>query len=232
MEYHIGLEDIEPGNWVAWVFELPGCYARASIRDEAVRLAPEAVGDLVARLTKSGFTNYDAPPPFQVHIVEEFRGFLGSPDYIVNAFFESDKIPLTEKDVAYARHVLGLNRDELTGLVSGLSDHDLDRIIPGEVQKNIRGILRHIGTAEWWYWSRLDMAFPREERPDDVRQLLTMVRRFTLEHLPDLVGRDFTTVMLGETWSPRKLVRRAIWHERVHTLQIARYLTAGEFGNI
>ncbi|MDW8214000.1 MAG: hypothetical protein RMJ55_10615 [Roseiflexaceae bacterium] len=31
----------------------------------------------------------------------------------------------------------------------------------------------------------------------------------------------------GEVWSARKVVRRALWHERDHTQHIARLLTQG-----
>jgi len=147
----------------------------------------------------------------------------------VNAFFENDKMPLTEREVEYARHLLSLNRRDLEATVLGLAAGVLDTTIPGEVRDNIRGILRHIGTAEWWYWDRLGLAFPRDQRSDDVFTLLSKVREFTLVRLPELIGGERTTVRSGETWSFRKLVRRAIWHERVHTLQIGRYLQSGMF---
>ena len=225
-QYHIGVEDMEPGNWVVWVFELPGCYARGRTREEAVALAPAAIDEMIERLNRGGYRADGAVSPVEVEAVEEFRAFPSSPDYLVNAFFEDDKRPLTKDDIAYAHCLLRLNRDELLSVVSDLRDAVLDREIPGEVQKNVRGIMTHIGTAEWWYWDRLGMAFPRAERPAEVSELLRLVRTFTLRRLPELVGSALTTTCSGEAWSPRKLLRRAVWHERVHTLQIKRYLSA------
>jgi len=227
MDYHLGIEDIEPENWVAWVFELPGCYARGPTREQAVSLAPVAVKEHLVRLGGSGTHPEDTDSRFSVIIAEEFRAFHSSPDYLVNAFFDNDTLPLTRDDIDYARRLLSLNRDGLLAIASPLSGARLDLEIPGEVQKNLRGILRHIGTAEWWYWDRLGQAFPRRERPDDLFELLRTVREFTLQHLPSIVGSTQVATCSGEMWSPRKLVRRAIWHERVHTLQIARYLKEG-----
>ncbi|SYZ72320.1 conserved hypothetical protein [Candidatus Zixiibacteriota bacterium] len=224
MKYHLGIEDIEPGNWVAWVFELPGCYARGATREEAVERAPAAVSELLKRSKGAGYPVPDDSTPPEIEISEEYRSFKCPPDYIVNAFFEDDKRPLTDADIAYAFPVLNLNRETLLAAVSSLPDSTLYREIPGEVQKNVAGILRHIGTAEWWYWDRLKLAFPREERPPELFELLEKVRNFTMKQLPGLTGSRQSAVCSEEQWSPRKLLRRAIWHEHVHTRQIIRYL--------
>jgi hypothetical protein len=43
MRYHLGVEDIEPDHRVAWVFELPGCFASARTQTEAVAAAPARI---------------------------------------------------------------------------------------------------------------------------------------------------------------------------------------------
>jgi len=222
--FHLGIEDMEPNNWVAWVFELPGCYSRASTREDTIEIAPAAIQELLERLRQSSLLKMDPPSDFEINISEEFRSIPYSPDYLVNAFFENDQIPLSVPDIIFGTHVLNLNRRELLSIAAHLPQNVLEKNIDGEVQKSIRGILRHIGTAEWWYWDRLGLTFPRTERPDDIFNLLDMVRQYTLEHISDLVGSTEKTTCSGEDWSPRKLLRRAIWHERVHTLQITRYL--------
>ena len=224
MTLYLGIEDIEPNNWVAWVFELPGCYARGTTRDQALTLVPSAVDELLDRLSAADFRVSDTQPPFSFSIEEEFRTIPGSSDYLVNAFFRNDTIPLGSADVAYATCLFDLNRNELHAIISSLSDAILGRPIAGEVQQTIHGIIRHIGTAEWWYWDCLGLAFPRQELPHDIAELLPKVRGYTLQRLPELIGSTLTTERSGEKWSPRKLLRRAIWHERVHTLQISRYL--------
>jgi predicted RNase H-like HicB family nuclease len=226
MTLHLGIEDIEPNNWVAWVFELPGCYARGTTREQALALAPPAVDELLDRLSTDDFRLSNIQPPFGFSIEEEFRAIPSAPDYLVNAFFRNDAIPLKPADIAYAACLFVLNRNALHAIISTLSDAVLDREVAGEVQQTIRGVIRHIGTAEWWYWDRLGLAFPREERPHDIAELLPKVRAYTLQKLSELIGSTIITERIGEKWSPRKLLRRAIWHERVHTHQIARYVGA------
>ncbi|MGH8016018.1 MAG: hypothetical protein ACREBV_07500 [Candidatus Zixiibacteriota bacterium] len=224
MEIHIGVEDIEPKNWVAWVFEFPGCYARASTREEAIKLAPQAVEELLKRMGPNHTPFDDTRPLFEFRVVEEFRSVRIASDYLINAFFENDRIPVSRENVEYARRLLNMNRDELKLVLSMLTEVSLSRQITGEVRGNIKGILKHVGTTEWWYWDRLGMAFPREQLPNDLFELLERVRDFTNENLAALIENKMTTTKRDEIWSPRKLLRRTIWHERVHTLQIARYV--------
>jgi len=225
MKINLGVEDLEPRNWVAWVFEVPGCYGRGSTRGEAISSVPGAFEETLARLRQAEFFAFDRYRlPIDFVIAEEFRAFQSSPDYLVNAFFENDRIPLTVGDTEYARCLLELNRRELLSIISVVPAAILNRPVSGEVQQNINGILKHIATAEWWYWDRLGLAFPRGERPDGLPELLAKVRDLTLTQLHGLVGNTQTTVSSGEQWSPRKVMRRTIWHERVHSLQIARYL--------
>ncbi len=225
MIYRLGVEDMEPGSWIAWTFDLTGCYARASSHEKAVDAAPAAIEDMLSRLNRSGL-DVSFSLPAETVVAEEFRSFPHSPDYLVNAFFEDDKRLLTNDDIEYGRRVLEMNRRELLAVIDDIPGEILDKTIPGEVQTNLHGIIHHIGTAEWWYWDRLGLIFPREQRPRDTKQLLTVIRNFTITHLPDLIGSDLQTIRSGETWSPRKLLRRAIWHERAHTTQIIRYLNS------
>ena len=112
-------------------------------------------------------------------------------------------------------------------VVQPLTSEQLDRPVVGEVRESIRGVLRHIAGAEHWYFESLQLAFNRSEMPSDVFPALSRVRAQTVDRLSDLVGNDTVGERKGELWSARKIVRRALWHERAHTRQIVRYLQNG-----
>ena len=92
---------------------------------------------------------------------------------------------------------------------------------PGE-RWSIAGIVKHVGGAEWWYLDRLGLAFPRDEVPADPFERIAAVRAHLIKVLPDLVGWQQVVGVDGELWSPRKLLRRACWHERDHNDHILR----------
>jgi hypothetical protein len=150
-------------------------------------------------------------------INEEFE--LVQDGYEVNAWFRHDWNPLNEEDIRRGLQLLGWGREELLKMVSQLSAGILERTYPKE-RWSIAGILKHIGGAEWWYLDRLGLAFPRDEVPEHPFERLDRVRERLIEVLPGLTGSKQVVGVSGEFWSPRKLLRRAVWHEYDHIAHI------------
>jgi len=89
---------------------------------------------------------------------------------------------------------------------------------------SINGILNHIGGAEWWYLDRLGLAFPKSEVSDEPLTRLIQTRDALTKILPTLVGVTQVVGQDGELWSPRKLLRRALWHEMDHIKHIQKLI--------
>lgn len=208
MDYRIGVEDIEPGHWVAWWFERPGVSGSG-------RSLPEAVQNL-ARLV----------PVLPVEPVDVFRAFpsLEDPDYLVNAFFGDDRRPLSAAEVADGLARLRDSHERLLALIHGVSQEALSRRIDGERFETILGILRHVAVAEWWYCDRLDGVPVWDVLPQAPLEALAVSRQNTERFLPALVDSRQMVTLVGESWSPRKVLRRVIWHEADHTGHIQQRL--------
>ncbi len=64
----------------------------------------------------------------------------------------------------------------------------------------------------------------RSSLPKDPFQRLEVVRQRLIEALPSLAGSKQVLGVDGELWSPRKLLRRALWHEMDHIGHIVELL--------
>lgn len=201
----VGIEDIEPGHWVAWILAVPGCYASGSSEDEALSGVPGAW---------RAETGRDAPGP--VRVVERWRGVPSAtdPDFIINATFADDRRPLAAEEIAAGVARLGESHRLFLELMAGR-----------DLSEEVDGIVRHIATAEQWYFRNIDLA-PEGELPEDPMERFAWTRAFSLRALPSLAGREIVTDCAEEGWTPRKVMRRMIWHERDHTQQIAAILAA------
>ena len=224
MRYRLGVEDIEPGHWIAWVFELPGCYSTGKTRAETISQAGASIAGYQRWLGRHWPEHAFEDPYIDVHVVEVFKAVQTEPNYVANAFFEDDRLPLSSEEGEYARHLLAYTRADLMTLVEPLSEEKRAERVVGEDFGSIDGILKHVGDAEWWYLDRLDMACAEGDLPGDPLKRLEMVRSRLLSCLSDLVGDGHTAWVNGEGWSARKVIRRALWHERDHTQHIARLL--------
>lgn len=219
MAHQIGLEELEPGHWIAWVLDLPGCYSAAPTRDAALAGIPESITLHLAWLQHHGQPTPsvdDAPPT-----IEEFAAFHSLPDYLVNAFFADDARPLSAEEIARGLALLACTRRDLLDAIEQLSPAQRATPLAGEVRETIDGILLHVANVENWYLGRLDLALPPENLPLAPLLRLSRVRDHFRATFPTLTEEARTSSRMGEQWSARKVLRRALWHEQDHARQIA-----------
>lgn len=233
MLIRVGLELNTEGRALAWALDLPGCFAYGSEGPDAViALARELVtyeewvtgnggpgwlnlGNFDLRLVDT-WTVYSTNDRYEV--VEDGDG------YTVNAWFRTDWQPLEAEEIERALEILDWSRADLLEAVRGLDDAAMDRKRTGE-RWSIRGILKHIGSAEWWYQDRLGLAEgSRETLSTDAFERLEQTRRRTKIQLPLFAGAEQVVGKEGEFWSPRKFLRRTIWHEIDHRQHILKLL--------
>lgn len=226
----VGLENNNDGRSIAWALDLPGCFAYGKDGAEALLNLPRAVikhQDWVERHTPASWLSDLGD--FDVRLAETFDDYTLSDDYelapegyLVESFFRDDWRPLTELEVQRGLQLLSWSRADLLAVASELTPDKLEEKQPSE-RWSINGILRHVGGAEWWYLERLDRAgMTRAEVPDAPLERLSVVRARLEQALPRLVGLELVMGKQGELWSPRKLLRRALWHELDHVGHISR----------
>lgn len=229
----VGLELNNEGRALAWALDYPGCFAYGSDGPEAlIALAPALVE---YQQWAAGRVSPDWPDlsDFDLRLVETWEVYTVNDQlevvedgYAVNAWFRDDWKPLSAEQVARGLRLLELSRDDLLRAAAGLSPEQLDQTYAGE-RWSIRGILKHIGGAEWWYLDRLGLApAGRDALAKDAFDRLAQVRAWTQACLPGLAGKELVRGIDGELWSPRKLLRRLLWHEIDHCAHIQRLLAA------
>lgn len=230
MILRIGIENGNEGRSIAWVLDYPGCFSYGRDEKEALHNLPTAIQEYNNLLAQHEQRMLTIPPDCKPHIAETWEVYsidnefeLSSDGYEVNAWFLHDWKPLTETDTKTGIELLSLCRVDLLATVKDLNQESLEDKKPGE-RWSIAGILKHIGGAEWWYLDRLGLAFPQEEVPSEPFERLEKVRAHLLDVLTGLAGINQVIGIDGEFWSPRKLLRRAIWHERDHTIHIRKLL--------
>jgi hypothetical protein len=227
VKFQIGIENNVEGRALAWALEHPGCFVYEADAQVALAEMPGAIEGYAAWIAsynngetwvEAGEIELQVTETWEVYQVSQMFD-LPDEDYEVNAWFLYDWKPLSHLDVERGLKLLAWSRADLLEAVSGLDAQALAAERPGE-RWSIAGILRHVGGAEWWYLDRLGLAFPRDQVPGEAFERLSVVRQHLVEVLPGLVGSTQVLGVSWELWSPRKLLRRALWHERDHTMHI------------
>ena len=208
MTYKVGVEDIEPDHWVAWAFARPGLTGKGHTAEAAVTYLQSILSD------------------DDVQVVERFNAFPSheDPDYMVNAFFEDDRRPMTRAEINTGLDELVISRREIMAQIERANSELLARAISGEKFKSIYGIVRHVALVEGWYCDRMGAAAPWAVMPLDPLAAVVVSRENTRVFLPTLAGDNRIIIRVGEVWSARKVLRRILWHERDHTDHITQRL--------
>jgi hypothetical protein len=223
----------------AWCAEFPGAHVSHPSESEAVEVMPEEIASFLYFLRHFGEEICRTRSP-KYSVVERqiFNVTLHPCD--TQAFFSVDTEPLTLIEQKKFLRWLGHSRAMLLDLLNGLTAVAWEWKKEGKKGRalgkmgggwTIEAYLKHIASAEKWYLSNFWSGLPKLKRADDVTERITLVRnqlkncfaRTTAEERKKIVNAD------GELWTLRKILRRALYHERCHSKGIARLLVQNDW---
>jgi hypothetical protein len=234
MIFQAGIENNNEGRTIAWALEHPGCFAYGVNADGALLNLETALsryaGWILHHDTRTWLSFADSEIEIEVngvwnvyYINDDLDKASEADGYSVESFFPYDWKPLTALEIKHALAMLNWSREDLLKPVLGLSQEKREAEYTGE-RWSINGILGHVGGAMLWYLDRLGLAFPREQMPEEPQARLEKVHDHFVSVLPKMEGMKKVVGLEGELWSPRKVLRRALWHERDHTEHIRKLI--------
>lgn len=232
MRIRLGIEMHRDGQTLAWALDHPGLFSSGAGEQAALDAFPAALTAYAGWINAKGGTLPFDPASVEHWVDEVFKTYqinqnyeLADEGYEVNAFFRMDWKMLSAEEIASGLQLLAWTRQDLLDLLRGVDQQALSVKHPGE-RWDISGILRHLGGAEWWYLDRLGLAFPQADLAREPFARLEQVRQRLIQVFPTLAGVVNVLGVDGEVWSPRKLLRRTVWHELDHIGHIRRLLSA------
>ena len=232
MIFRVGIENNNEGRSIAWALEHPGLFAygaNASAACVNLEGAIQVYATWILKHDHNTWLNFDEveiipEETWEVYFIDDYLDKTSDVEgYSVESFFRYDWKPLKKEEVEQALKLLTWSRADLLNVVAGQTAEKLNATYPLE-RWSINGILKHIGGAEWWYLDRLGRAFPKSEVSDEPLARLKQTRDAFRKALPLLVGVSQVVGLEGELWSPRKVLRRALWHEMDHIKHIQKLI--------
>jgi hypothetical protein len=214
----LGLEvGFENTRTICWGLDYPGCFTYGADAAEALLKFPQALLTHAAWVALHTDTPWIVLEDMDFGVAESFEVHTIQADghaYEVNAFFEDDLRPLSEIEVNQAFLLHQWQREELLAGVETLPKEFVNRLFPGQLW-SVEGILSHIAKVEKFYFDCLELPFPKLTF-EDLFELLEQQSQVIHQALPGLVDLDRQTSFMTEIWTPRKFIRRLLWHQRDH----------------
>jgi predicted RNase H-like HicB family nuclease len=227
--------EVGPDGASAFVPDCPGCWVFGRTQERALLKVKAAIADWFEWLKRRGKEVTAETKGFEIEVSEMMKVDYdpveaGKPEPL----FWSEVRPITKRDVAWTLRLMQFSREDLLKIVFDLSAECLDWLPPDE-PRTIRNCLRHIAYVEPWYTTRLNIDLSCKY-PRDVFTMLDLTREVVVDCLKTLPREKMRGVFQPtrdtspacNLWTARKVLRRLVDHERLHTRYIERILQVYE----
>lgn len=202
-----------------WAVKFPGAFSRGADFAEAAAKMPS-----VCRQYRLWSGTGTPPTGEEVKVLHEFKTSLAVEDADSCALFPEEKLPMTMVEYISLKSLcLKSARDFMTVYLSiPQKDRGLlksRKTFYGKIPTTAREMMEHTNSTLSYYAA--GVGIDMENLPDFVenrQQLLTK-----LEELPFFLSNQVYTAPDGEQWTVKKVLRRLLWHDRIHARALYRH---------
>ena len=192
-----------------------GAFSRGASKEEAISKMPEEIRRFQLWRDETPLDDYD--DDYDIVIVQEKESDLQVRDADSDVLFTTEKEPLSAEEYQYLKSLAMKSAEDFYSLYSSFPDKDKS-VLPsrktfyGSVPRTAEEMYQHTKNVNEYYFSEIGVETDNEGTIVSCRE-----RGFeTLESLAGYLSLDAVTGSYGEQWSVRKVLRRFIWHDRIH----------------
>ena len=198
---------------LVYIENLPGAFVRGRSREDALK---KLTREVESYMKWAGMEVYCAVPVGRI-VQEKYSGELAVEDADSDVIFHSEREPVTLSDYSRLRSLVLRSAADFLRLFDSVPDKDCTILQPrdtfyGSVPLTARQMYEHTKNVNSYYFDQLGVDAPNG--PD-----ILSCRRIGLERLEeqnDILSMAVRTGSWNEEWSVRKLLRRFLWHDRIH----------------
>lgn len=191
--------------------DCPGAFTRGAALEEASEKMPREIRAYLSWLS------LDAPETVTVEIAQEAPCDLQVRDADSDVLFEREKEPLTEGEYRSLKALALKSAEDFLSLYESIPNKDqgtgsFRKTFYGQVPGTAREMYEHTKNVNEYYFGEIEVEADNEGNILDCRR-----RGFeALEQKENFLENKVFDGSWGESWTLRKLLRRFIWHDRIH----------------
>lgn len=188
-----------------------GAYTRGATLEEALSKMPKEVNAYLKWLDKPELS------AIEIKIVQEKASTLNICDADSDVIFDSEKTPIALNDYLYLKGLCLKSANDFHELYKSIPNKDESILTTrqtfyGAVPRTAREMYEHTQNVNNYYFSEIGVETDNEGNIYECRE-----RSFSkLERKPNFLSTPPIMGSYDEWWSLRKMLRRFIWHHRIH----------------
>lgn len=200
-----------------YAVDLIGAYTRGETKETALQKMP---AEAAAYLRWQGEA---LPASFEPVIVQEKASALTVSDADSDVLFETEKAPLTRAEYQRQKALALRSAQDFLALYEAIPDPNKSCLprresFYGPVPRTAREMYEHTKGVNDYYFGEIGI------ETDHEGSILSCRRRgfALLEVQPDFLANPVFLGSYDEEWTLRKVLRRFIWHDRIHAKAMVR----------
>ena len=199
------------GDTLLYAVDLPGAFTRGDSLSVAITKMPAEIKSYLV------WRGDPVPDLIEIVIAEEKESELDIRDADSDAIFDREKAPLTREEYEMLKSLALRSAKDFQTLYESIPDKDaglspLRKTFYGQVPHTAREMYAHTKSVNAYYFGEIGV---EAENDGDIYECRK--RGFdALEAEPDFLQKPVIEGSYGEYWSLRKMLRRFIWHDRIH----------------
>lgn len=194
-----------------YAVDFVGAYTRGETLEAAVRKMQAEICSYLKWCGKKAVTSMD------IVIIEEKVSELAICDADSDVLFESEKAPLTAEEYIKLKALALKSAQDFLALYDSVPDKNATaaperKTFYGQVPRTANEMYEHTKNVNTYYFAEIAVDADHDGNIYECRK-----RGFeVLEASPDFLQNTVRKGSYGEDWSLRKVLRRFIWHDRIH----------------
>ena len=203
-----------------YAVDFVGAYTRGETLEAAVRKMQAEICSYLKWCGKKAVTSMD------IAIIEEKVSELAICDADSDVLFESEKAPLTAEEYKKLKALALKSAQDFLALYDSVPDKNATaaperKTFYGKVPRSADEMYEHTKNVNTYYFAEIAVDADHDGNIYECRK-----RGFeALESNPDFLQNTVRKGSYGEDWSLRKVLRRFIWHDRIHAKAMYRMAT-------
>lgn len=199
------------GDSIIYSRDFIGAYARGASVEEALGKIPAEI------LSYIRWAGKVAPDCLEAEIVQEKRSELTISDADSDVIFDSEREPLGATEYAELKALAMKSARDFLALYNAAPDKSKSALparstFYGDIPRTAAEMYEHTKNVNDYYFGEIGVPADNEGDIVQCRQ-----KGFELlEGQPDFLNKEVIVGSYGEEWSLRKVLRRFIWHDRIH----------------
>ena len=194
-----------------YAVDFVGAYTRGETLEAAVRKIQAEICSYLKWCGKKAVTSMD------IAIIEEKVSELAICDADSDVLFESEKAPLTAEEYKKLKALALKSAQDFLALYDSVPDKNATaaperKTFYGKVPRSADEMYEHTKNVNTYYFAEIAVDADHDGNIYECRK-----RGFeSLESNSDFLQNTVRKGSYGEDWSLRKVLRRFIWHDRIH----------------